>query len=176
MRICSIEGCEKKVYAKDLCQMHYMRFLRHGDPNFVMSEQHGMSSLPEYSIWVHMKGRCGNEGNPRFYAYGGRGIFVCERWKKSFKDFYSDMGPRPSKTHQLDRIDNDKGYSPDNCRWTTPIENIRNGRTAKLNKIQVLEIKQALKDGITCAELSKKYRVSYSAIHGIKAKRYWVDV
>lgn len=81
---------------------------------------------PEYVSWQAMKRRCLNKGYRNYKRYGGRGITVCERWRTSFDDFLADMGRKPTPKHQIDRIDNDKGYSPDNCRWATPKENCQN--------------------------------------------------
>lgn len=80
-----------------------------------------------YRIWQHMRNRCGNLNNKKYADYGGRWITVCERWQ-SFAAFYADMGEPPSVKHEIDRIDNDKGYEPSNCRWATHSENSRNRR------------------------------------------------
>ena len=83
--------------------------------------RHGMAGTRIYKIWVGLLSRCYNSKVRIYKYYGGRGIKVCDRWIK-FENFYADMGDRPNGL-QLDRIDNDKGYSPDNCRWVTPKEN-----------------------------------------------------
>ena len=81
---------------------------------------------PEYHAWQHMRDRCYNEKVDRFPAYGGRGIIVCERWLKSFSNFLSDMGRRPSPVHSLDRIDVNGNYEPANCRWATQEQQMSN--------------------------------------------------
>jgi hypothetical protein len=79
-----------------------------------------------YRSWASMKTRCLNPNNRGFKYYGGRGITICERWML-FVNFLADMGERPpGKT--LDRIDVDGNYEPGNCRWATPLEQIRNRR------------------------------------------------
>jgi len=76
-----------------------------------------------------MKQRCSNPNHLAYANYGGRGIGYCDRWER-FENFLSDMGEKP-KGKELDREDNSKGYSPDNCRWVEKIDNIMNRRCTK---------------------------------------------
>ena len=93
---------------------------------------HGMCNTPENRAWGDMKQRCHNKDNKRYHRYGGRGIKVCKRWRKSFENFIKDMGLRPSPKHSLERIDNNKGYLPSNCTWATREDQYRNRAPTKL--------------------------------------------
>lgn len=86
--------------------------------------KHGYTSHPLYNQWNLMKDRCSNPNNKSYKHYGKRGISVCERWLE-FSNFAEDVSPRP-KGAQLDRINNEGDYEPDNCKWVSPRENCNN--------------------------------------------------
>ncbi len=93
--------------------------------------RHGKTQTPEFYVWRSMKQRCTNPKHRAFKNYGGRGIKVCDRWLNSFEAFLNDMGARPSPELQLDRVNNDGDYTPENCRWATASEQSRNRRTRR---------------------------------------------
>lgn len=90
---------------------------------------HRMSGTREFWIWHGMKKRCLNQNHKWWHCYGGRGIKVCDRWLNSFESFMEDMGPRPSRKHSIERINNNGNYEPSNCKWGTTFEQNRNKRT-----------------------------------------------
>lgn len=91
--------------------------------------KHGLHKTGAYDSWQSMMKRCYRTNNNRFQQYGAKGIVVCDRWH-DFTVFYSDMGDRP-EGYTLDRIDNAKGYSPENCRWATPSMQAKNRKTTR---------------------------------------------
>jgi hypothetical protein len=98
----------------------------------------------EYRVWAGMKTRCYNPNSNSYFRYGARGIEMTQEWRTSFAAFVRDMGPRPSMQHQIDRIDNSKGYCEENCRWATVSEQARNRRTNR--RITFRGITQCLED------------------------------
>lgn len=102
----------------------------------MIGEKHGHASVVKngkkhfmYNSWVAMRQRCANKNHKNYVDYGARGITVCDRWK-SFLNFLEDMGERPEGM-TLDRIDNSKGYSPDNCVWSNQRRQVLNSRNRK---------------------------------------------
>lgn len=126
---------------------------------------HGLRRSPEYNTWNGMKHRCHNPNYGGYKKYGARGIAVCDRWRESFVAFYGDMGPRPSPKHSLDRIDNLGPYSPENCRWATPIEQMNNQR--KTIFLEVDGVKKTLRQiadeaGLPLGTVQQRYHLGYS--------------
>ena len=109
-------GCLKR----EQCAWFANSTLQHGH-----ARKSGFS--PTYSSYHAMLNRCFNSKQPSWKNYGGRGITVCKRWRKSFENFLADMGERP-RNKTLDRIDNDGNYTPKNCQWATRKQQIKNSR------------------------------------------------
>lgn len=96
---------------------------------------HGMRHEKVWQAWMGMKNRCYVKTHGGYKNYGGRGIIVCDRWRHSFENFYTDMGDQPSPVSTLDRIDNDGDYEPSNCRWASYSQQNRNRRNNRLVEI-----------------------------------------
>lgn len=92
---------------------------------------HGMSKSAEFNIWGHIKRRCFDQRTPQWDDYNGRGITMCEEWRHSFEAFFKNVGPRPTKAHTIERINNNGNYEPGNVRWATRLEQNRNTRVTR---------------------------------------------
>ncbi len=137
---------------------------------------HGMDGTKIYYVWSSMKKRCLNVNHKAYHRYGGRGITVCDRWIGSFESFYADMGDKPDG-YQLDRIDNNKGYHKDNCRWVPPKLNARNRSDNKLDEDTVSYIKTILKYKLLKQrELARILNISEVFVSDIKKGKAWVDI
>lgn len=121
-----------------------------------LRKNQGMSKTAEYKAWIECKRRCLNPTRTAYENYGGRGIKVCRRWLDSFRNFYRDMGKRPSLRHSIHRIDNDGDYKPSNCKWATQKEQCRNKRGTLWVEYQG--------NRITIAELAERFGLSYSRV------------
>lgn len=101
------------------------------------NERHGATRQgvpPEYRAWSRIRERCGNPKCKDYPDYGGRGIKVCDRWTL-FSNFLADMGPHPGRGYEIDRVNNDLGYGPDNCRWATRLQQMGNTRRTRRYRV-----------------------------------------
>lgn len=119
------------------------------------SRTHGMSKSPEWAAWQGMRKRCANSSSEKAKHYRDRGIRVCERWD-SFIAFYEDMGPKPTRSHTLDRIDPTGNYEPENCRWATVTIQNRNKRSNRVYEHNG--------ETMTAAEWSRRLSITQSSL------------
>ena len=110
--------------------------------------RHGKSKTSEYRVWRSMIYRCYNQKCRNYRDYGARGIRVCDRWLKSFSDFWEDMGPKPLPLLSIHRIDNNGNYEPGNCKWATYKEQASNTRRQEQIRINKLWNGKAVTDKV----------------------------
>ena len=133
------------------------------------STTHGLSKTMEYARWVDIHQRCYNKNHPRYKDWGGRGIELCQRWHKKnlngFKNYYNDiklLGSSPDVTFTIDRIDNNKNYSPDNIRWASKKEQRLNQQN---HRVRILTYEN---ESLCMKDWAKKISTHSSNIH------YWL--
>ncbi len=141
--ICIIVGCTKKAHARSWCNMHYSRWHTYGNPTAIVRSRddgnpiHGLRHHSAYETWKNMMGRCYSPARHNFAQYGGRRIRVEPRWH-DVRNFVTDMGLRRAG-YSIERRDNNRDYSPDNCYWLlTKLQYLnkrpRNSRNFSVNK------------------------------------------
>ena len=136
-----------------------------------------MFATSEYKTWADMKGRCYNKNHKKYKIWGGRGIIVCDRWKNSFIAFFADMGPKPFLKAQIDRVNNDLGYNPENCHWTACVKNNQNKSNNKLTMEKARAIRRQYKSGnILQKKLAWIYGVSEGLISHVVNQKTWKEI
>lgn len=132
-----------------------------------------------YGIWNGMRQRCTRANFPNYYNYGGRGIKICPEWENDFDAFYhwaNSSGYEDNLT--LDRVDNDKGYCPENCRWATVKEQSRNRKTNRF--IEIDGKRRIVSDwanatGVPAVTICSRLNKGYSpreAVYGKRNRQY----
>lgn len=133
-------GCSPEGYAESVCGMGLNRPKRGRPVGSIVGKyprKAGGKATVLYQTWQGMITRCHSPKSHIWKYYGGRGIFVCELWRArrtGFDAFCDHMGQRPSDLHSIDRIDNDRGYEPGNCKWSTQKEQCANRRPGGMPK------------------------------------------
>lgn len=124
---------------------------------------HGMRKTGTYTTWRSIIDRCTQSNHTKWSDYGGRGITVCDRWRR-FENFLEDMGTKP-ESRTIDRIDNDGNYEPGNCRWATRTEQARNTRANRLLTYGG--------ETLTLAEWAERIGVGYATLRSRLDKYGW---
>ena len=141
----------------------------HGDSN-KKAEYYNL-----FGIWAGMRDRCNRKSNQDYKYYGGKGIIVEDIWIDylEFKKWSILNGYEPNRNLQIDRIDSNKNYSPDNCRWVTPKINQRNRDCVLLSMEKAEEIRVLIAKGIPILEIANMYGVHKDSINDIKKGKTW---
>lgn len=179
LKKCKVKICtELAAYSNLLCSAHNRRLATKGHvfPNKPIRKRiFGKTIInePEYRAWKNLRHRCNTPTSKGYEHYGGRGIKVCKRWN-SYENFLKDMGKRPGENYSIERINNNKNYSPANCKWATITEQIRNRRTT-ITKKKAQEILELKSMGITHKLISSLTGVHPGLISLISRGIHWTQ-
>lgn len=162
----------KRIYEVDPNQLKYRKHCGCMKSGRIINRYR--NSHPKlHKVYKDMMNRCYNKNRLSYHNYGGRGISVCKEWKDDSNTFcewslINGYGDGLS----IDRIDNDKGYSPENCRWATVTEQNRNRRGIRLNLDLAKEIRGST---MSYPALAKKHNISEWAVWKVKTNKIWKE-
>lgn len=130
--------------------------------------KHGHSNDSTYKSWQAMKNRCTNSTTPDYKYYGGRGIILDNSWY-NFQNFLKDMGEKPSLQHTIERIDNNKGYNKQNCKWATRLEQAQN---TSFNRRFIFN-----GEDLTMSEIARRTNIPYDTLrHRINSQNMSIEM
>lgn len=137
---------------------------------------HGLRQTKIYDVWQKMRSRCIDPRSKDYPLYGGRGITICDQWMRfeGFASWDGFGGYKPGL--QIDRIDNNRGYSPENCRWVTCSQNNRNRRSTKLCPDSVRCVRMLCWSGLTRQQAARIMGISKTHANSIMNFQKWGDV
>lgn len=172
---CSIDNCNNKIKAKKLCGTHYNQIRTNGLIKPIR-EMHGGKHTRLYTTWRNMKDRCLNKNSTFYYLYGGRGVKVHKPWVDSFIEFkkWSERHNYNDKL-EIDRIDNEDGYYPDNCRFVSRVENMNNRKVSISNRFTIDELSDICEmpdRGFTIIEVTEVTGLSRASIQRLRRGVY----
>lgn len=126
-----------------------------------------------YQSWASMIQRCLNPNSDAFHNYGGRGVVICERWL-DFANFLEDMGERPEK-FTIERVDNNKGYEPGNCKWASRAEQSHNRRGGIFTERKIKRVRKLRSLGFSTSYIGKLFGTDRSYISAICLNKIWKE-
>lgn len=167
MKQCKVKNCGRNHRSLGFCNRHYLAFRKYGTTEKDITKdkryKHNMAHSDIYAVWCSIKARCDNPKSKSYKDYGGRGISYPKSWKR-FECFYRDIGAGYKKGLTINRIDNSKGYSKNNCRWVDmkiQSNNRKNSLLVELNG-KILTLSQY------CQKLNLNYNTIYYRIKNSK--------
>lgn len=165
-------GCGKRIRLKP-----YKAATRKSCGCLRGGKTHGLRRHPLYGVWNSIKSRCCNRNSTFFHRYGSRGISICESWNSSFNEFYTwSMNNGWKHGLSIERIDNDSGYNPINCKFIPRGQQARNRSTSKLTMKQVQNIRACYDSGLeTNAELARRYNITPTTMCKIVHRKIWKE-